>query len=108
MKKLSIILITISLMASTITANAAPVPRESAPCNATEHQIIVAESYISAILDEVKKGIGYADARAKSNRIFFNAFIKGQTSGYSYGELTAIANFSTGNEELVLKFTTCP
>ena len=92
MKKLSIILITISILASAITVNAAPVPRESAPCNATEHQIIVAESFISGILDEVKNGMGYADARAKSNRIFFNALLNGQTSGYSYGELTAIAN----------------
>lgn len=54
MKKLSIILITISILASTVTANAAPVPRESAPCNATEHQITIAESFISGILDEVK------------------------------------------------------
>ena len=92
MKKLSVILITISIMASAITVNAAPVPRESAPCNATEHQIIVAESFISGILDEVKNGMGYADAKAKSNRIFFNAWLNGQTSGYSYGEMTAIAN----------------
>ena len=92
MKKLSIILITISIMASSVMVNAAPVPRESAPCNTTEHQIIVAESFISEVLDEVKNGMGYADARAKSNRIFFNAWLNGQTSGYSYGELTAIAN----------------
>ena len=92
MRKVSIILIAISIIASAIVVNAAPVPRESAPCNATEHQIIVAESFISGVLDEVKNGMGYADARAKSNRIFFNAFIKGQTNGFSYGELTAIAN----------------
>ena len=92
MKKISIILITISLMASAVTVNAAPVPRESAPCNATEHQITVAEKFISGVLDEVKNGMGYADARAKTNRIFFNAWINGQTSGYSYGELTDIAN----------------
>ena len=92
MKKIVTGLITISLMASAITVNAAPVPRESAPCNATEHQIIVAENYISEILDEVKNGMGFADAKAKSNRIFFNAWLNGQTSGYSYGELTAIAN----------------
>ncbi len=92
MKKLSIILITISILASAFIVNAAPVPRESAPCNATEHQIIVVERYISGILDEVKNGMGYANAKAKSNRIFFNAWINRQTSGYSYGELTAIAN----------------
>lgn len=92
MKKLSMVLITISIIASAVTVNAAPIPRESAPCNATEHQIIVAESFISKILDEVKNGMGYADARAKSNRIFFNAWLNGQISGYSYGEMTAIAN----------------
>ena len=34
----------------------------------------------------------YADARAKSNRIFFNAWLSSQTNGYSYGELVDIAN----------------
>ena len=92
MKKTIICLITLAMLTSIVTVNAAPVPRESAPCNATEHKIIVAESFISGILDEVKNGMGYADARAKSNRIFFNAWLNGQTSGYSYGELTAIAN----------------
>ena len=92
MRKISIFLIAISIMASTFSVNAAPVPRESAPCNATEQQIAVAEGFISEVLDEVKNGMGYADARAKSNRIIFNAWLNGQTSGYSYGELTAIAN----------------
>ena len=115
MRKVSIFLIVISIMASAFSVNAASVPRESAPCNATEHQIIVAESFISGVLDEVKNGMGYADARAKSNRIIFNAWLDGQTSGYSYGELTAIANnaifqyrdmylrpnFYIGNEEKV-------
>ena len=90
MKKLSIILITISILTSAVTVNAAPVPRESAPCNATEHQIIVAESCISGILDEVKHGMVFADAKAKSNRIFFNAWLNGQTNGYCYGELVDI------------------
>ena len=92
MKKLSIFLITISLMASAIIVNAAPVPRESAPCNATNEAIILVESFIGDILTEVQHGLGYADARAKSNRIFFNAWLKGQTNGYSYGELVDIAN----------------
>ena len=83
MKKTIICLITLTMLTSAITVNAAPVPRESAPCNATEHQIIVAESYISGILDEVKNGMGFADAKAKSNRIFFTAWLNGQTSGYS-------------------------
>ena len=67
-------------------------PRESAPCNATNEAIIFVESCIGDILTEVQNCLGYADGRAKSNHIFFNAFIKGQTNGYSYGELVDIAN----------------
>ena len=90
MKKIIICLIfTITI---TSTVNAAEVPRESAPCNATNEAIVIVESFIGDILTEVQNGLGYADARAKSNRIFFNAFLKGQTNGYSYGELVDIAN----------------
>ena len=90
MKKILICLII--TMAITSTVNAAEVPRESAPCNATNEAIIVAESFIGDILTEVQNGLGYADARAKSNRIFFDAWLNGQTNGYSYGELVDIAN----------------
>ena len=92
MRKISIFLITLSLTASAVTANAAPVPRESLPCYATTEQVTVTENLISGILDEVKTGLGYADARAKSNVIIFNAWLNGQTGGYAYGELTPIAN----------------
>lgn len=88
--KAIIILILISIFAT--TTYAAEVPRESAPCNATNEAIIVVESFIGDILTEVQNGLGYADARAKSNRIFFNAWLNGQTNGYSYGELVDIAN----------------
>ena len=76
----------------TSTVNAAEVPRESAPCNAKPEAIILVESLIGDILTEVQNGLGYADARAKSNRIFFNAWLNGHTNGYSYGELVDIAN----------------
>ena len=66
--------------------------RESAPCNAANEAIVIVESFIGDILTEVQTGLGYADARAKSNRIFFNAWLNGQTNGYSYGELVDIAN----------------
>lgn len=92
MKKISIFLITLSLMASAVKANAAPIPKESLPCYATTEQATVTENLISGILDEVKNGLGYADARAKSNVIIFNAWLNGQTGGYAYGELTPIAN----------------
>ena len=90
MKKIIICLIfTITI---TSTVNAAEVPRESAPCNSTNEAIVIVESLIGDILTEVQNGLGYADARAKSNRIFFNAWLNGHTNGYSYGELVDIAN----------------
>ena len=90
MKKIIICLII--TMTITSTVNAAEVPRESAPCNATNEAILVVECFIGNVLTEVQNGLGYADARAKSNRIFFNAWLNGQTNGYSYGELVDIAN----------------
>ena len=90
MKK--IIMCLIFAMTITSTVNAAEVPRESAPCNATNEAIIIVESFIGDILTEVQNGLGYSDARAKSNRIFFNAWLNGQTNSYSYGELVDIAN----------------
>ena len=93
MKKSIISIISIALiLISSFSVSAADVPRESVPCNAANEAIIFVESCIGDILTEVQNGLGYADARAKSNRIFFDAFLKGQTNGYSYGELVDIAN----------------
>ncbi len=93
MKKSIISIISIvSVLITSFSVSAAEVPRESAPCNATNEAIIVVENFIGDILTEVQNGMGYADARAKSNRIFFNAWLNGQTNGYSYGELVDIAN----------------
>ena len=93
MKKSIISIISIvSVLISSFSVSATEVPRESAPCNATNEAIVVAESFIGDILTEVQNGLGYADARAKSNRIFFKAWLNGQTNGYSYGELVDIAN----------------
>jgi len=93
MKKEIISIISIvSVLLSSFSVNAAEVPKESTPCNATNEAIIIVESFIGNILTEVQNDLGYADARAKSNRIFFNAWLNGQTDGYSYGELVDIAN----------------
>ena len=93
MKKSIISIISIvSILVSSFTVSAADVPRESAPCNASNEAIILVESFIGDILTEVQNGLGYADARAKSNHIFFNAWLNSQTNGYSYGELVDIAN----------------
>ena len=93
MKKSIISIISIvSVLITSFSVSAAEVPRESAPCNASNEAIVFVESCIGDILTEVQNGLGYADARAKSNRIFFNAWLNGQTSGYGYGELVDIAN----------------
>ena len=92
MKTIKAIIILTLVSIFTTTTYAAELPRESAPCNATNGAIIFVESCIGDILTEVQNGLGYSDARAKSNRIFFDAFLKGQTNGYSYGELVDIAN----------------
>ncbi len=92
MKTIKAIIILTLVSIFTTTTYAAEVPRESAPCNATNEAIIVVENFIGDILTEVQNGMGYADARAKSNRIFFNAWLNGQTNGYSYGDLVDIAN----------------
>ena len=91
MKKFVVFIILIVMFTSSVVSTA-EVPRESSPFNATNEAIIIAESFIGDILTEVQNGLGYADARAKSNHIFFNAFLNGQTNGYIYGELVDIAN----------------
>ncbi len=47
-------------------------PKESAPCYATDEAIAVVENLMGDIFTEVQTGLGYADARAKSNVIIFN------------------------------------
>ena len=91
MKKLLVILGLVSTIFTT-TVSAAEVPRESVALHLMEDCVVVAETLIADVLTEVQKGLGYSDARAKSNRIFFNAWLNGQTSGFSYGELVDIAN----------------
>ena len=92
MKKKLISIITLMMLTSTISVNAAHVPRESAPCNAVEEEIVVTENLIGSILDEVQNGLGYASAAAKARIIIFNAWRDGNTDGYAYGKLIDIAN----------------
>ncbi len=84
--------ILITMFMGSISVNAAPIPIESIPCNATEEQIIVTERLVGHIFDEVINGLGYADARAESNRILFDAWLNKQTDGFAYCELVNIAN----------------
>ena len=91
-KSITSIISIVSILISSFSASASEVSGESAHYNATNEAIIVAESFTSDILNEVQNGLGYADARAKSNAIIFQTFLNGQTTGYSYCELVDIDN----------------
>ncbi len=92
MKRIIAIMTFIISLSSAFSVQAAEVPRESLPCNATEEQIIVTERLVGHIFDKVINGMGYSEARAKSNHIIFNAWLNKQTDGFAYGELVNIAN----------------
>ncbi len=91
MKKFNILAITVILSMSTVTANAATIPRETAPASATEEAIIITENLISDILDEVANGVGYGLASARANTRIRKAVIANQTGGYGYGVLSPIS-----------------
>lgn len=86
------ILIAVITAISVIPAYAEVIPRESLPENTPQAAVDTAEVLIGATLAKVESGTGYADARAETNRIIFEAFLSNQTNGYSYGLLTIIAN----------------
>ncbi len=91
MKKFSILLITAVLSISSITVNAASIPRETSPESATEEAIIITENLISDILDEVANGIGYGSASSRANTRIRKTVIANQTGGYGYGVLSPIS-----------------
>lgn len=87
-----LILITAMTVFSVMPVHAELIPRESIPENTPQEAVDTAESFIKDTLIKVQNGLGYADARAETNKILFNAFLSNQTNGYSYGLLTIIAN----------------
>lgn len=92
MKKFAMFMLTAAIAASiSSTASAAEIPRESAPANATEESIVIAENLISGILDEVQNGLGYQPAWSKANNAIFSAVLAKQTNGYGYSDLAAIS-----------------
>ena len=92
MKKITTYIITAILMLSSITANAANIPRETTPLNATEEQTQIVENLIGDILDEVQSDkLGYALAAGYANTRIRKAVIANQTNGNGYGILSPIA-----------------
>lgn len=92
MKRGKNILLT-SILAAAITqsAYAAEIPVECAPENATPESIAITENLISPILDEVQNGLGYQPAWCKAHNAVFNAVLAGNTNGYGYLDLAAVA-----------------
>ncbi len=92
MKKITTYIITAILMLSSVTANAASIPRETTPLNATEEQIQIVENLIGDILDEVQADrLGYALAAGYANTRIRKAVIANQTNSNGYGILSPIA-----------------
>lgn len=91
--KLSIIIIgVIAAMLTNVSVKAAEIPRESAPLNATEEQIVIVENIIDDILDEVSMGnLGYTEAAGRANTCIRKAVISGETNSYGYGILSPIS-----------------
>lgn len=92
MKATKIFTAVITAMLTLSIAQAAEIPRESAPLNATEEQIIIVENLIGDILDEVAAGqLGYTEAAGVANTRVRKAVVAGETNGHGYGILSPIA-----------------
>lgn len=87
----NILLTAILTAAITQSAYAAEIPVECAPENATPESIAITENLISPILDEVQNGLGYQPAWCKAHNAVFNAVLAGNTNGYGYLDLAAVA-----------------
>ena len=87
MKKIKTFLTAAAILAAvTSTTYAAEIPVESAPENATTESIAITEN-----LDEVQNGLGYQPAWCKAHNAVFNAVLAGNTNGYGYLDLAAVA-----------------
>ena len=89
MRKILITIIAVFIISTTV--NAAEIPIESTPCYATSESTIIAERLMCDILDEVKGGMGFADAMNKANGRIYNEVLAGNTNGYGYAILSSTA-----------------
>ena len=90
-KQIITLALTAALLVSSATANAAPIPRETAPINATEEQIQIVENLIGGYLDEIQAGAGYGMIASYANTKIYKAVLAGQTNGNGYAILSAIS-----------------
>ena len=90
MKKLVVLFLSLFMISTSV--NAAKIPLESLPSNATFDCMEYTESLISNILDEVQNGLGFSDAQAKARQRFFALIVSGQSNGYNFSQLSEIAS----------------
>ena len=90
MKKLIVLFFSLFVIATSV--NAAEIPPESLPSNATFECMEYTESLISDILDKVQNGLGFSYAQAQARRRFFALVTSGQSNGYSFSQLSEIAS----------------
>lgn len=92
LKKTAAFIMAVIMLGTAGTAFAEEFPRESLPENATQEAVDIATGLMGDVLEDVTLGLGYADARARTNLAIRNAVIAGETNGYGYSMLTTIAN----------------
>lgn len=91
MNKTKIAALTLAAVLSSAPVFAAEVPKEAVPAYLTEESVCITENLISPILEEVQNGLGFGEAWGKASREIHSAVLAGNTSGYWYADLTAIA-----------------
>ena len=90
-KQITTLALTAALLMSSATANAAPIPRETAPQSATEEQIQIVESLIGGYLDEIIAGVGYGMIASYADTKIYKAVLANQTKDNGYAILSAIS-----------------
>lgn len=90
MNKTKIAALTLAAVLSSAPVFAAEVPKEAVPAYLTEESVCITENLISPILEEVQNGLGFGEAWGKA-AVKSSAVLAGNTSGYGYADLTAIA-----------------
>ena len=90
-KQIITLALTAVLLMPTVTANAASIPRETAPQNATEEQIQIVENLIGDYLDEIQAGAGYGMIASEADTKIYKAVLSDQTNGNGYAILSAIS-----------------
>ena len=92
-KQIITLALTAALLMSSATANAASIPRETAPQNSNEEQIVIVENLVGDILDEVATdNLGYALASGYANARIRKAVLADETNGHGYAILSAISD----------------